>query len=228
MFYIFENKSKNKKNMENSTVNDKIKFWQELKVFLEIFFPANSNYDDFKEMDSEIPEYIDEIVSEFIANQEYACLCIPFINDYEIAGNFYMFFPEFSENNKKNHEMLTGLKYNKSNNEEIAFSLSKPITIIYQNIFSSNPRIDDSFWLNKVDFANLYNEKQKFNKNFFYKTFFRWNFSETANSDSLFYGLAMDSDLLNYLISKENKLKKGGISNFIKLSKRESNVLIYS
>ena len=214
--------------MENTNVDDKVKYWQELKTFLEIFFPSKSKFDDFKENDFITSEHNNKIMLEFIANQEYKCLCIPFINNFDIVGNFYMFFSEFSETNKKNHEMLTGIEYNKINNEEIAITISNPISIIYQNIFSPNPKIDDAFWLSKMDFLNLYQEKQKSNKNFFYKTFFRWNFPKTSNSDSLFYGMAMDSTLLDYLKSKEEKLKKGGIKNFIKLSKRECNVLICS
>lgn len=208
--------------MENNKNDDKSRYWQELKKFWEIFFPASYKFDNYKEIDLQNHEYNFDTITEYILNQNFNSLCVPFYNNFEIVGNIYLLFPEFSENSMKKHENLTGLVYNKNNNEKIAETLLKPIEIIYQNVFSSNPQIDESYWINKDTFTNLYQEKQKINKKYFYTTFFRWNINETPISCSLFYAILMDYKLLDYLKSKDDKLKKGGISNFIKLTYREN------
>jgi len=86
------NKNNESNNNDDSDKEKSINyFWAFLYNYLKHFFPANKNIARLNEIDLNYPSPINNIVSEYFKKENYDCLCIPFLDNYKLIGNFYFF-----------------------------------------------------------------------------------------------------------------------------------------
>jgi len=206
------NKNNESNNNDDSDKEKSINyFWAFLYNYLKHFFPANKNIARLNEIDLNYPSPINNIVSEYFKKENYDCLCIPFLDNYKLIGNFYFFFTQFTDEVQKNHGKLIGWEWKKRNNEKIAERLLTPIAQI-KPVFFINERLvmGEKYWMSKEEFIKLYDEKTQINENYFYKAFFHWSFFDFT-AQPIMYCYAADYVLIEYLKLKEDKIKFGGI-----------------
>ena len=199
------------------------KYWAYLYEFLKHFFPANKEMASLSNVDLNNTAFYDELASDYFTKNEYEydCLCIPFLDNSNIVGNFYMFFEQLPEDFQENHKVLTGFEWNKIYNEEIAMTLAIPVSTKYQHLFDFNPEIGEKYWLNKQEFIDLYTKNSKIKEKYYYTSFFNWSFFD-GTIYPLSYCITIDYTLLDYLKSKDNKCEEN--SDSIELSENEQKV----